>query len=175
MTVVHNTVRDAGGALDLHTAPGEGTAFALYMPLSPGRVSPATPPDAPGQGQVVLAVEDEPALAALLEEGLAGLGYEPRVFTDPEAALQAFTAEPALFDVLLTDQLMPGMDGLTLLARCRRLAPALPCVVLTGFGGPDFSQRAVAARVDAVLAKPLATQALGQALAAVLAGAPRRD
>lgn len=173
MTVVHNTVRDAGGALDLRTAPGEGTRFDLYLPCPAGDAAGPravlAAADAPGQGEVVLVVDDEPALVALLEETLAELGYEPRGFTDPLQALAAFEAEPALFTGIVSDQRMPGLTGLALVARCKALAPGLASVIVTAHGGADFEQGVADTGVDAVLRKPLSLNELGEALARVFA------
>lgn len=174
MTVVHNTVRDAGGALDLRTAPGEGTRFDLYLPWQSAEgAAPAGGGAASGQGEVVLVVDDEPALVALLEETLAELGYEPRGFTDPLRALAAFEAEPALFAGIVSDQRMPGLSGLALVRRCKALAPGIAAVIVTGHGGADFEQGVAEVGIDAVLHKPLSLHALGDTLARVL-GRERR-
>ncbi|WP_374521791.1 ATP-binding protein [Hydrogenophaga sp.] len=176
LAVVHAMVRDAQGALDIRTAPGEGTEIDVYLPVPPADTAGTGLPTGPipqGQGQVVMVVDDEAALVELAEEWLAELGLEPRGFTDPEKAWATFSADPTAFDVLITDQMMPGLDGLALVTRCKALAPGLRTAVVTGFGGDDFSQRAQAAGVDKVLAKPLSAAALAEALGPLLA--PRAD
>jgi len=174
LAVVHAMVRDAQGALDIRTAPGEGTEIDVYLPVPPAGTDSAAVAPAPvprGQGQVVMVVDDENALVELAEEWLADLGVEPRGFTDPEEAWAAFLADPTGFDVLITDQMMPGLDGLALIGRCKTLTPALRTAVVTGFGGDDFNQRAQAAGVDRVLAKPLSAATLAEALGTLLAPA----
>ncbi len=176
LAVVHAAVRDAHGAIDLRTAPGEGTTITLYLPLP----EPATAPTAPGaeeaawsgQGEVVLVVDDEPALVALLEEHLAERGFEPRGFSDAELAWQAFKAEPGLFAAVLSDQAMPRLGGLELIERCRRLSPGVVTIIATAYGGTDFGARASAAGVQAVLAKPLSWSELDTVLQRLLR-APR--
>lgn len=183
MTVVHNTVRDADGALDLHTGPGEGTRFDLYVPWRPAQAiestaAPATRSDRAGpggRGEVVLVVDDEPALVELLEETLADLGYEPRGFTQAHEALAAFGSEPALFDAVVSDQLMPGLDGLSLITRCKGLAPDVVGVIVTAYGGSDFEQRASEAGVDAVLKKPLSLTDISDTLERLFAPRRRRQ
>lgn len=167
LAVVHAAVRDAHGAIDLQTAPGQGTRIALYLPLpESGAAGPGTPAGAAwsGQGEVVLVVDDEPALVDLLEEHLAERGFEPRGFSDAEQAWQAFEAEPALFSAVVCDQAMPRLSGLELIERCRRLAPDVLALVVTAYGGTDFGVRARAAGAQAVLAKPLDWQAFDAAL-----------
>ncbi len=180
MTVVHNTVRDAGGALDLHTAPGEGARFDLYVPWQPAAATADAPRTdgvgesintgaLPGRGQVILVVDDEATLVELLEETLADLGFEPRGFTSSTQAWAAFSAEPTLFDGIVSDQLMPGLTGLALIAQCKALAPGLVTVIATAYGGTDFDRSAAETGVDAVLRKPLSLAVLGDTLAQAFA------
>src|SRR5690606_20194788 len=117
-----------------------------------------------GQGEVILVVDDEPALVALLEEHLAERGFEPRGFSDPEQAWQAFEAEPALFSAVISDQAMPRLSGMELIERCRRLAPEVLGLIITAYGGTDFGVRARAAGVKAVLAKPIDWEAFDAVL-----------
>jgi CheY-like chemotaxis protein len=157
LAVVHAAVRDAHGAIELRTAPGEGTAITLHLPL-PEPAHPVAGGEAgawSGQGEVVMVVDDEPALVALLEEHLAERGFEPRGFSDAERAWHAFEAEPALFAAVLSDQAMPRLSGLELIERCRRLSPGVVALIATAYGGTDFGARASAAGVQAVLSKPL--------------------
>ena len=108
------------------------------------------------------------------EEMLAALGYEPVGCLGALAALRVFGADPQRFDAVLTDASMPEMSGTELLAELRRLRPALPAIIVSGFGGPDLTAAAQAAGAQAVLAKPLAASDLAQCLAAVLAAARAR-
>jgi CheY-like chemotaxis protein len=171
LAVVHAAVRDAHGAIELQSAPGQGTRIALHLPLTEDSAKdPAAGADSAwsGQGEVVLVVDDEPALVALLEEHLAERGFEPRGFSDPEQAWQAFEAEPALFSAVVCDQAMPRLSGLELIQRCRALAPELPAFIVTAYGGTDFGVRARAAGVRAVLPKPIDWAAFDAALQELL-------
>lgn len=178
LAMVHGVVQDMGGAIDVWTRPGGGSRLALWLPEvpAPSGADAAAPAPAeaapPGQGQLVLVVDDEPALVALAEESLAGLGYEPVGFADAEAALAEVQADPARFDLVLTDEVMPGMNGTTLAARLQALRPGLPVLLMSGFGGAQLQQRAQAAGVRRVLAKPLQRDELAHALAGCLAAPP---
>jgi CheY-like chemotaxis protein len=114
-------------------------------------------------------VDDEPALVALAEETLAELGYEPVGFNSSSAALLAFRASPQRFDLLLTDEAMPDLIGTELAREIRRAAPALPIVLMSGYGGAQLAQRAAAIGVNEVLRKPLQRRDLAESLARVLA------
>lgn len=175
LAVVHGVMADLRGGIDVRSTPGQGASFALYFPCSDG---PATPVDAapllapPGQGQVVLVVDDEPGLVALAEELLAGLGYEPVGFASSAQALAAFSRAPDRFDLLLTDEVMPELTGTALAAAVHALRPGLPVVLASGFGGPQLATRAAEAGVAIVLKKPLVRAELAQAIDRALHGTP---
>jgi len=113
-------------------------------------------------------VDDEPELVALAEEMLEGLGYAPQGFTDSKAALQALTDDPQGFAAVITDEVMPGLTGTQLTQALRQHAPHLPVLLVSGYGGALLAQRASAAGVNRVLAKPLQRARLAEALAELL-------
>lgn len=175
LAIVHGVVHDAGGAIDLETACGRGTRMDLFLPCADDAVRPASDATAhvpKGEGQVVMVVEDEPALRTLLEDRLADLGYEPRGFANADAAQQAFDADPAGFDLLLTDHAMPGRSGLAWAAQVVARRPDLPVVVMTGFGGDGFEQRARASGATLVIYKPFGVVELARALDRALGPGP---
>ncbi|MDE2148140.1 MAG: response regulator, partial [Burkholderiales bacterium] len=164
LAVVHGVVTEFGGAIDVRNRPGRGACFTLFLPetaeaLASQPAAPAGPVPA-GAGQAVLVVDDEPALVALAQEMLQGLGYAPVAMSDAVAALQLLREQPQRFAAVVTDEVMPGLAGTALTAELRRHAPALPVLLVSGFGGPQLAQRAAAAGVTRVLAKPLQRAAL---------------
>jgi signal transduction histidine kinase len=175
LALVHGVVHDMGGAIDVSSRLRMGSRFALWLPESdaPATVEPADalpaadePPR--GQGELVLVVDDEPALVALAEESLAELGYEPVGLGNAEQALAEVLADPTRFDLVLTDEVMPGMNGTALAGKLRALRPDLPVLLMSGFGGAQLQQRALGAGVRRVLAKPLQRAELARAIAACL-------
>ena len=171
LAVVHGVVAEFGGAIDVQSTPGQGARFTLYLPECADAPSPAAPaaPAAPGgAGQALLVVDDEPALVALAEEMLRGLGYEPVGYSDPAAALQALRDEPRRFAAVITDEVMPVLSGTQLTEAMRQFAPQLPVLLVSGYGGALLAARAAAAGVTRVLAKPLQRAELARALAEVL-------
>jgi signal transduction histidine kinase/CheY-like chemotaxis protein len=172
LAVVHGVVAELGGAIDVQSRPGEGACFTLYFPCldAPADAAASVAGGALplGQGQAVLVVDDEPALVALAEEMLAGLGYEPFGLASSTDALARFTAAPDRFDLVLSDERMPGLSGTELVAALRRIRPDLPAVLASGYGGPGLAQRAAAAGVRVLVAKPLARAELARAVAQAL-------
>jgi signal transduction histidine kinase/CheY-like chemotaxis protein len=174
LAMVHGAVREMSGVIDVRSAPGQGARFELCFPLTTATMAPAidAAPAAPrGSGQVVMIVDDEPALVAMTEDVVAGLGYEPVGFVDPRQALAALQATPERFDVVLTDQVMPYLVGTELTRRLHGLRPQLPVLLASGYGGPDLDRQAAAAGVRALLQKPLHRGELATHLARVLAAA----
>ncbi len=172
LPVVRSVMAELGGAIDVGNVEGGGGArFTLYFPcVEPGPDSaPLVEEVVPrGTGQRVLVIDDEAALVELAEEMLAELGYEPSGTASSTRALAEFEADPARFDLVLTDQLMPEMTGCALAARLTALRPKLPVLLVSGWGGPDLDRSAADAGVAMLLKKPLARAELARALHAAL-------
>ena len=171
LAVVYGVVAEFGGAIDVSSTPGHGARFTLYFPectdaLPAPEPLPKMPPA--GTGHSLLVVDDEPALVALVEEVLKGMGYETAGYSDPAAALAALRAEPNRFSALITDEVMPELSGIQLTEALRIHAPDLPVLLISGYGGALLASRAAAAGVTRVLAKPLDRSALAQALTELL-------
>ncbi len=176
LALVHGIVADVGGVIDVATQVGVGTTFTIWLPAA-GQVSrlPAVPAgELPrGRGESVMIVDDERALVALAEETLAALDYEPVGFDSSPAALQAFRAEPERFDLVLTDETMPDLTGTELAREIRQLRPEIPIILMSGYSGPQLSERAHAAGIIDVLRKPLIRREIAEPIARALQGGPR--
>ena len=171
LAVVHGVMVDLGGAIDVHSTPGQGACFELYFPCVDGVPDEARPVDdtaPPGCGQTVLLVDDEPGLVELAEELLAGLGYEPVGFASSVQALAEFQRDPDRFDLVLTDEVMPEMTGTALAQAVHAVRPDLPVVLASGYGGPQLAARAAGAGVTVLLRKPLVRAELARAMAQAL-------
>jgi two-component system response regulator HydG len=100
----------------------------------------------------VLVVDDAPAMAEMIADGLVDRGYEAEVAASGAAALARLEAAP--FDALVTDLRMPGFDGLELVARARALAPTMPVLVMTAFGAGDSAVESIRRGAYHYLTKP---------------------
>jgi CheY-like chemotaxis protein len=105
---------------------------------------------------------------ALAEEMLAEFGYEPVGFNSSVSALRAFRDDPKRFDLILTDEAMPDLVGTEFARQVRQLSPAIPIVLMSGYGGSQLVQRAAAIGINEVLRKPLQRRDLAESLARVL-------
>ncbi|HKU13472.1 MAG TPA: ATP-binding protein [Steroidobacteraceae bacterium] len=174
LTVVSTIVTNMNGAIEVASRPGEGTRMSVYWPLiEPQPTDPATyaAPQAGGEGQAILIVDDEPELVRLAEEIVASLGYEAIGFSDATAAIESFRRAPARFDAVLTDERMPVLQGTTLAGMIHDLRADIPILLVTGHRERQTDARALRAGVVEILDKPLRAgdlrEALGRAFATV--------
>jgi len=171
LSLVYAIVTDSGGAIDVKSAPRQGSTFAIYLTRADVALAVAGAAAAPlprGRGERVLLVDDETPLLAVTAEVLSRLGYEAVSFDDSHTALAAFEAAPGRFDVVVTDEVMPGLTGTGLARVLRRHRPDLPIVLLSGYSGPILTQDALAAGVSELLTKPLQSREIATTLARVL-------
>jgi PAS domain S-box-containing protein len=168
LSLVHGIVTEVGGAVDVVSKLGEGSVFTVYLPRF-GDAADSSESEAPqmprGQGQRVLIVDDEASLVTLMTDTLSDLGYRPFGHTSSAAALAAFRARPEDFDVIITDERMPGLSGTALVREVRALRSDIPILLASGFLGGSIGEQAYAAGADEVLQKPLAARELALALA----------
>ena len=122
--------------------------------------SPSTRDVDPEQPPAVLLVEDEPTLSRVLERILAEEGYEVTVCGDGLDALALVTCGATKIDVVVSDVGLPGLRGDKLAVELRRIKPALPVVLMTGFSAVVAPGREETLGVAAVLEKPVTIEAL---------------
>jgi PAS domain S-box-containing protein len=170
LSLVYAIVTDAGGAIDVRSILEQGSTFTIYLPRAQDApaAEEAAIPLSRGNGERVLLVDDEANVLAMTAQVLSRLGYEPVSFSDSHAALAAFEAAPRSFDVVVTDDVMPGLTGTGLASMLRHQRRELPIVLVSGYSGPILAQRALAAGVSELLAKPLQSRDIAAALARVL-------
>ena len=166
LAVVHGAIRAHAGFCHLRSAPGAGTEFAIFLPLL-DEPEPALSagPVAPTPCRVLI-VDDEVDMADMLSIGLERLGFQTVAVHNPVLALAAIEEDPAAFDALLTDQIMPGMHGTELIREARRVAPHLRTVLCTAYVEHAAETEKLALTADAVIYKPVEIQAVAEALTA---------
>jgi len=171
LSLVLGIVADWNGAIELVSCEGAGTTFTVWLPACGETAAPLTAESGElprGCGEAVMIVDDEPELVRLAEETLAQLGYETAGFHSSASALEAFAADPERFDLVLTDETMPGLTGSQLAREIRRLRPDVPVMLMSGCRGAALSAAAQAAAVSGVLHKPLLSRDIAESLARAL-------
>ena len=170
LAVVHGIVANHGGALMVDSLGGKGTKIEVYLPTVPA-------PDWDGSGdqrpiplgkETILFVDDEETIVRLGKELLSRLGYTVEVQTNSQEALNVFRHDPQRFDLVITDQTMPGLTGEALSRELLRIRPELPIILCTGFSHIMTAEKAKALGIQAYLMKPLAIRDLAPIVRHVL-------
>lgn len=172
MAIVYNLVKSHDAMLNLETAVGEGTCVSLYFKeaadVSEAQHAVNTPKMAQGNGERILLVDDEADLLDATQKLLSGIGYQVRAFSKPGEALEAFKGTPEEFDLLVSDQSMPGMTGIQLLREIRKLNPEFPAIICTGYSDVIDQKDVSHLDLNGILRKPYKLAELAEILRGVL-------
>ncbi|HWR51608.1 MAG TPA: ATP-binding protein [Bryobacteraceae bacterium] len=144
LATVYGIVRQAGGAIELNSQVGRGTSFKIYLPTVPPESASAPEESAPACAkgtETVLLVEDEAGVRSFVRHLLETSGY--RVIEAPtgEHALQIATETTDAIDLLLTDVVMPGMNGVELSREIQTARPGIRVIYMSGYTGTALAVR----------------------------------
>ena len=173
LSTVLGIVKQHRGCIRVETSPGKGSRFDLFFPLVQQQAQ-----EMPGEEDIlmprgnekILFIDDEEILVDMGVMMLEELGYEATGMTDSFEALRLFEANPEHFDLVITDQTMPGMTGLELIEQMRRIKPELPTIVCTGFSSKIDQTNAADLGIQAFILKPLELPTLASKIRASLEG-----
>jgi signal transduction histidine kinase len=171
LATVYGIVRQRGGAIDVHSAPGAGSRFDVYLP----RVEPPPPPapeaDAPAVArgaETVLLAEDQERLRAVVGDSLRDFGYTVLEAEGPVEALRLASEHPGPIDLLLSDVIMPGMRGPELAQQILGKRPGIKILLMSGYVD-DAGLHAMSGLSDAaMIAKPFTHEELARKVREVL-------
>jgi CheY-like chemotaxis protein len=175
LSTVYGIVKQSGGSIWVYSELDRGTTFKVYLPRhGAGRAAEAEPqvePEAAPGGGTLLLVEDHEQVRTLVHLVLEKQGYAVLAAASGVEALAASAAHDGTIDLMITDLVMPGMDGKELAGRLRTLRPDVRVLYTSGYAqgmveGHELEDG------DAFLPKPYDQSELAAAIAAVLGGAP---
>lgn len=171
LALVHGIVRDHAGDVSIVSQMGEGTTVECLFPAleSAADVRSELPPTAPrGNGEHVLYLDDESWLTTIARRHLEAMNYRVTIESNPFVALDAFRLDPDSFDLVMTDYLMPRMNGLQFARAIQSVRQGTPIILLSGYIGEFTSAELATAGIVQMLQKPVSGIELGQAAGAVL-------
>ncbi len=176
LATVYGIVRQADGFINAYSEPGEGTRFSIYLPRLEGDAAgvaaseavPAEPPPV-GGGETVLVVEDERVILELCEQILDGLGYRVIARSSSTEALKT-ARESERIEVLLTDVVMPDMNGRELAERILEIHPETKVLLMSGYTADVVARRGVLTGEWSLLEKPFTPSSLAASVRRVLDG-----
>jgi CheY-like chemotaxis protein len=176
LPTVYGIVRQNNGWIQVRSEVGRGSTFSIYLPrleasLVPDRAVAAEPRVA-GKGETILVVEDDADVRKLTRAFLESAGYK---VLEAGNAVEAFAVERETAEeihLLLTDVILPGMNGKDLADKLRSLRPELKVLYTSGYTADVISSRGVLERSLAYLPKPFSRDSLTAKVLEVLAAAP---
>jgi two-component system, cell cycle sensor histidine kinase and response regulator CckA len=166
LAAVHGIVTAYGGAIRVESEAGVGTQFDVFLPAADGSVEPVEETEelvvTGNRRGRILVVDDEVDLAAVICAKLQNLGHDAVECHHPHKAWTLFRGDPHSFDLLFTDQTMPGMAGDQLAEALRVIRPDLPVIVCSGYGARVGEARLREIGAVALLSKPVTTATLAR-------------
>jgi len=161
-----------GGFVQVLSEPHKGSAFKVYLPAEPGAEAEALPagPEGPprGHGELILVVDDEATIRCVCQRTLERHGYQVLTASQGAEAVALYAQHRAGIAAVLTDMIMPVMDGPATIQALRSLEPQVRIVVMSGQASEDAA-KAVAGSLRATLAKPFTATELLVTVAQALA------
>ena len=173
LSTVYGIVKQNNGHVEVRSEPGKGATFLVYLPAhgaSGGEVMAREQEPPPmGQGETVLLVEDDASVLALCQAMLESLGYKVLAAATPGEAMLVAKQADTRIDLLLTDVIMPSMNGKALADRLTDLRPSLRVLFMSGYAADVITVKTALANDAAFLQKPFSIKSLADRVRSVLA------
>lgn len=167
LTIVHNSVEECQGRVELHSEPGKGTQFSLFYPQMPALslIEQAEVAAITGHERVLLVDDDENVLY-VTRQLLTRYGYRVEAYSMPQRALDAFRAAPDSYDVIVSDLKMPGLMGTDLIDAAQAVNPEIPAILISSYF--DDMESITSAEKLTLAQKPIEIQQLARFIRSAL-------
>ena len=164
LATVYGIVEQNHGFIQVESEPAQGTVVRIYLPQhvdQPPATRPKAVPEVPkSRGELVLLVEDRPAIVAVVRRGLERLGYRVLTGSTPSEAIRIAETHASEIHLLLTNVVMPEMNGRDLARRLLPLCPEIKCLFMSGYPSDVIAQHGVTDKGMHFIAKPFAVAEL---------------
>jgi CheY-like chemotaxis protein len=173
LAVAHGIVKGYNGYIQVESKPGQGSTFRVWIPALeqetalPAQQEPAGITTLTGTERI-LVVDDELLLVKINQRVLEDYGYTVTGVTDSKQALELVRSDPARFDLLVTDQTMPGLTGIELARAVLERVPDMPVILCTGHSAVASADEVLAMGIRMYLHKPIPADELARAVRMVL-------
>lgn len=171
-------VRSHGGFIQCYSEEGRGSTFNVYLPAQFEPAGLADTVNGPfelprGRGELVLLVDDEPPIREVAQSILERFGYRVLTAADGAEAIALYRSRRAEIAAVVTDLIMPGMDGPAVITALKAVNPAVNVIVSSGLASPDTIARVKESGVSHFIPKPYTAETLLQSLRQLLRGEAR--
>jgi CheY-like chemotaxis protein len=175
LSTVYGIVRQSGGDISVESEPGKGSIFRVYLPHATESSETRTPISSnhevnPVSGTILL-VEDEIAVRNLIQSVLTKQGYKVIAVSNGNEALEICRTFPERIHLLLTDIIMPGMNGSELQASAAKIRPDMRSMLMSGYSGHQFDNGIDIGPETAFIEKPFGPDELIEKIAASIGAA----
>ncbi|MFZ2808047.1 MAG: response regulator [Desulfosalsimonadaceae bacterium] len=158
LAVSKEIIKNHHGAITVQNKPGEGCVFQIFLPQVNAEMTKQSTKESKkaflkGTERILL-VDDEEILVSALSLLLSMFGYQLTTETDSRKALRRFETNPDAFDIVITDQTMPGMTGKELAGKILAIRPGIPIILCTGYSDQVNKEEAFAAGINDFIMKP---------------------
>ncbi|MBA4388000.1 MAG: hypothetical protein C0404_08465 [Verrucomicrobia bacterium] len=166
LSMVHGIIKGLNGAIHVETELGKGTAFHIMLPVieKVATVETVQKTELPRGKERVLFVDDDAEVSDTAIDMLRLLGYQPTSVRNAAEAIALVTSNPSGFDMVVTDQIMPGMRGVDLAAELLKVRSDLPILLCTGFTDSVTPEQAMKMGIKEIIMKPLTLDNLALAM-----------
>ncbi|HWO02525.1 MAG TPA: PAS domain S-box protein [Blastocatellia bacterium] len=173
LSTVLGIVKSHGGFINVYSEIGRGSQFRLYFPAAESPLTAQARDErvdvSRGHGELVLVVDDEAAIREITRSTLETFGYSALTASDGTEAIALYAQNKDAIDVVLTDMMMPYLDGTATIRALQRINPRVKIIASTGLTDDGKSAEAAELGVKSFLSKPYTAEELMSALAEILA------
>ena len=174
LSTIYGIVKHSGGHIDVESSLGKGTVFRIYLPRAKAQVAQSEPTvtqaEEPGASETILVVEDETALRRLIRLSLERRGYKVLAAKDGAEAIEICQREPSQINLVLSDIMMPHVNGLQLRERAATLCPDAKFLFMSGYSEEIVDPENLLAHGCAFLEKPFLPDELARKVRELLRG-----
>jgi len=179
LSTVYGIIKQHDGCIAVHSDPGQGTQFTIYLPKHIDVDDQAPEKEGPELSivrgkETILLVEDEPANLEMYRRMLEALGYKVLVAAKPEECICLARENVGRIELLLTDVVMPGMNGPELAKTIQEVDPGIKCLFMSGYMDAAITKGAVLDLGSNLIQKPFSFDEFAARVRAVLEGSPDR-
>jgi PAS domain S-box-containing protein len=174
LATVYGIIKQNNGFINVYSEPDQGTTIKIYLPRQGAKADEisedSTEKTPSGQGETILVVEDDRAILKFMERNLKELDYTVMTSTHPEKVMDMIRAHTGKIHLLITDVIMPKMNGRDLAQQLQSICPDMKCIYMSGYTADVITDKGVLDKGENFIQKPFSKKKLAELVRNVLDG-----